>query len=180
MFLEPSFQYLLTATYDIVDISATSTTPKGGFGAKHAGTVPAPKRCMDILGNRINSLTKQVIGSAIEVHRHLGPGLLESIYRECLMMELHDNQLRFESERFVPIEFKGRRVRGGLKLDLLVEGCLVVELKAVEVLHTVHSAQVLTYLRLTGCPAGLLMNFNVTALRVGLRRLDHPDRYVKK
>jgi len=135
---------------------------------------------MDTIENRINSLTEQVIGSAIEVHRHLGPGLLESIYRQCLMMELHDNQLRFESERLVPIEYKGRRVPGGLKLDLLVEGCIVVELKAVEALHTVHSAQVLTYLRLTGFPAGLLMNFNVTALRVGLRRLDHPDRYVKK
>jgi len=135
---------------------------------------------MDIVGNRINSLTEQVIGSAIEVHRHLGPGLLESIYRECLMMELHANHMQFESERFVPIEYKGCRVRGGLKLDLLVEGCLVVELKAVEALHPVHSAQVLTYLRLTGFPAGLLMNFNVTALRAGLRRLDHPDRYVRK
>lgn len=135
---------------------------------------------MDFIGNRINSLADQVIGSAIEVHRHLGPGLLESIYRECLMMELHANQLRLESERFVPIEYKGRRVRGGLKLDLVVEGCLVVELKAVEALHPVHSAQVLTYLRLTGFPVGLLMNFNVTALRAGLRRLDHPDRYVKK
>ncbi|MGE0864519.1 MAG: GxxExxY protein [Vicinamibacterales bacterium] len=135
---------------------------------------------MDIVGNRINSLTEQVIGSAIEVHRHLGPGLLESIYRECLMMELHANHMQFESERFVPIEYKDCRVRGGLKLDLLVEGCLVVELKAVEALHPVHSAQVLTYLRLTGFPAGLLMNFNVTALRAGLRRLDHPDRYVRK
>ena len=132
------------------------------------------------MGDRINALTEQVIGTAIEVHRHLGPGLLESIYRQCLMMELQANQLRFESERFVPIEYKGCRVRGGLKLDLLVEDCLVVELKAVETLHTVHSAQVLTYLRLTGFPAGLLINFNVTALRIGLRRLDHPDRYERK
>jgi GxxExxY protein len=128
----------------------------------------------------INGLTDRVIGCAIEVHRTLGPGLLESIYRECLMMELSGEKLRFECERFVPIDYKGRRVRGGLKLDLLVEGCLVVELKAIEALHPVHSAQVLTYLRLTGFPAGLLMNFNVTALRAGLRRLDHPDRYVKK
>ena len=135
---------------------------------------------MDTIENPINALTEQVIGSAIEVHRHLGPGLLESIYRECLMMELSGTHLRFESERFVPIDYKGRRVRGGLKLDLLVEGCLVVELKAIEALHPVHSAQVLTYLRLTGYPAGLLMNFNVTSLRAGLRRLDHPDKYVKK
>lgn len=135
---------------------------------------------MDVIGNQINALTEKVIGSAIEVHRHLGPGLLETIYRECLMVELNSEQLRFECERFVPIDYKGRRVRGGLKLDLLVEGCLVVELKAIEALHPVHSAQVLTYLRLTGFPAGLLMNFNVTALRAGLRRLDHPDRYIKK
>lgn len=135
---------------------------------------------MDVIGNQINALTEKVIGSAIEVHRHLGPGLLETIYRECLMVELNSEQLRFECERFVPIDYKGRRVRGGLKLDLLVEGCLVVELKAIEALHPVHFAQVLTYLRLTGFPAGLLMNFNVTALRAGLRRLDHPDRYIKK
>lgn len=79
-------------------------------------------------------------------------------------------------EHYVPIDYKGRRVRGGLKLDLLIEGCVVVELTAVEALHPVHSSQVLTYLRLTGFPAGLLMNFNVTSLRAGLRRLDHPDR----
>ena len=130
--------------------------------------------------DEMSALTERVIGCAIEVHRILGPGLLESIYRECLMMELSGGSMRFECERFVPIDYKGRRVRGGLKLDLLVEGCLVVELKAVEALHPVHSAQVLTYLRLTGFPAGLLMNFNVTSLRAGLRRLDHPDRYVKK
>lgn len=135
---------------------------------------------MEVIGNQINALTEQVIGSAIEVHRHLGPGLLESIYRECLMMELSAARLKFESERFVPINYKGRRVRGGLKLDLLVEGCLVVELKAIEALHPVHSAQVLTYLRLTGFPAGLLMNFNVTSLRAGLKRLEQPDRYAKK
>lgn len=130
--------------------------------------------------DQINVLTERVIGCAIEVHRTLGPGLLESIYRECLAMELAAHQLRFDSERHVPIEYKGQLVRGTLKLDLLVEGCVVVELKAVEAIHPIHLAQVMTYLRLTGYPAGLLMNFNVTSLRSGLRRLDHPDRYVKK
>lgn len=130
--------------------------------------------------DRINRLTEQVIGCAIEVHRTLGPGLLESVYRECLAMELTAHRLRFECERHVPIDYKGQRVRGSLKLDMLVEDCVVVELKAVEALHAVHLAQVLTYLKLTGYPAGLLMNFNVTSLRAGLRRLDHPDRYVKK
>ena len=121
-----------------------------------------------------------IVGAAMEVHRTLGPGLLESVYRECLMAELSANRLSFESERHVPIEYKGRRIRGLLKLDLLVEGCIVVELKAIECLHPVHLAQVITYLKLTECPAGLLMNFNAASLRAGLRRLDHPDRYLKK
>ena len=128
----------------------------------------------------INGLTEQVIGCAIEVHRHLGPGLLESIYRECLSLELAAHNLHFEGDRTVPIDYKGQRVRGALRLDLLVEGCLIVELKAIDAIHSVHLAQVLTYLRLTGHPAGLLMNFNVTSLRSGLRRLDHPDRYLRK
>ncbi|MDP2320094.1 MAG: GxxExxY protein [Acidobacteriota bacterium] len=135
---------------------------------------------MDLNHDQINALTDRVIGCAIEVHRHLGPGLLESIYRECLAMELAAHQVRFESERHVPIDYKGQRVRGTLKLDLLVEGCVVVELKAVEAIHPIHLAQVMTYLKLTGYPTGLLLNFNVTSLRSGLRRLDHPDRYVKK
>ena len=130
--------------------------------------------------DEVERLTERVIGCAIEVHRILGPGLLESIYRECLAMELDANRLQFVSERNVPIEYKGHRVKGALKLDLLVGGCLVVELKAVESLHPVHSAQVLTYLKLSGFPAGLLMNFNATSLRAGLRRLDHPDRYRAK
>ena len=86
----------------------------------------------------------------------------------------------FESDRHVTIEYKGQRIGGGLKLDLLVDGCVVVELKAVERLHSIHVAQVITYLKLTGYPVGLLMNFNSTTLRAGLRRLDHPDRHVKK
>lgn len=135
---------------------------------------------MELNQDQINGLTERVIGCAIEVHRTLGPGLLESIYRECLAMELAAHQVHFESERHVPIDYKGQRVRGTLKLDILVEGCVVVELKAVEAIHPIHLAQVMTYLKLTGYPAGLLLNFNVTSLRSGLRRLDHPDRYVKK
>jgi GxxExxY protein len=127
----------------------------------------------------INALTEKVIGSAIEVHRALGPGLLERVYRECLGIELTSAGLGFESERRIPLEYKGQRLASALQLDLLVEGRLVVELKAVEVLHPVHLAQVITYLKLTGCPAGLLMNFNTTSLRSGLRRLDHPDLHLK-
>jgi GxxExxY protein len=128
----------------------------------------------------IEELTEKVIGCAIEVHQILGPGLLESVYRECLIIEMRRECLRVESEQYVPLNYKGQRLNGGLKLDLLVNGRVVVELKAVERLHPIHQAQVITYLKLTGYPAGLLMNFNSLTLRSGLKRLDHPDLYVKK
>jgi GxxExxY protein len=122
----------------------------------------------------------RVIGCAIEVHRVMGPGLLESVYQECLVTELRARSLRHEKEVRVPIAYKGQRLLSGLKVDLLVEGCVIVEAKAVEALHPVHEAQVITYLKLTGCPAGLLMNFNEVLLKDGLRRLDHPDRYAAR
>ena len=128
----------------------------------------------------LERLTERIIGCAIEVHRTLGPGLLESLYQECLIIELAEQQLSFEADRCVNLEYKGRRIRNTLRLDLLVEGVVVVELKSVERLHPVHSAQVITYLKLTGCPAGLLMNFNEVSLRAGLKRLDHPDRYARR
>jgi GxxExxY protein len=128
----------------------------------------------------VEGLTEKIIGCAIEVHRNLGPGLLESVYRECMIVELQARSLRVESERQVPLEYKGRRIRGSLKMDLVVENCVVVELKAVDRLHSVHLAQVITYLKLTGFPAGLLMNFHTITLTAGLKRLHHPDRYVKK
>jgi GxxExxY protein len=127
-----------------------------------------------------DELTEAIIGRAIEVHRVLGPGLLESVYRACLISELRDRQLLVESELSVPVIYKGKRVGIDLRIDLLVEGRVVVELKAVERLHPVHLAQVITYLKLTGHPIGLLMNFNAPSLRAGLRRLEHPDRFVRK
>ena len=126
----------------------------------------------------IELLTERVIGCAIEVHRRLGPGLLESIYSDCLIIELELSSIRYQREHRVAVEYKGRRVAGALKIDLLVEGILVVELKAVDRIHPVHLAQVITYLKLTGCPAGLLLNFNATTLKAGLRRLYHPDKYI--
>jgi GxxExxY protein len=128
----------------------------------------------------IDALTEKIIGCAIEVHRTLGPGLLESVYRECLIVELERRELRVESEKHVSLEYKGKRITSRLKLDLLVEGTVVVELKAVDRSHPAHHAQVITYLKLTGCPAGLLLNFNATTLKAGLKRLDHPDLYQKK
>ena len=96
------------------------------------------------------------------------------------MIELRREGLQVESKRQVPLDFRGQRIKRRLTLDLLVEGCIVVEIKAVKRLHPVHLAQVVTYLKLTGFPAGLLMNFNATTLKAGLKRLDHPDRYKKK
>ena len=128
----------------------------------------------------IDSLTERVIGCAIEVHRILGPGLLEAVYLECLTIEMRIGGLGFEPECRVPLEYRGHRLNRDLKVDLVVDGRLVVEVKAVEQLHPVHLAQTITYLKLTGCEAGLLMNFNSTTLKGGLRRLTHPDLYVKK
>ena len=125
----------------------------------------------------VEGLAGRVIRCAIEVHRLLGPGLLESPYRDCLQFELVSNGMKVERERLVPIVYKGQIVSDALKIDLLVENTLVVEVKALDSLHPVHSAQVITYLKLTGHPAGLLMNFNAVALKAGLRRLDHPERY---
>ena len=118
-----------------------------------------------------NEVTEQIIGSAIEVHRRIGPGLLESIYSECLAMELTLQGVRFEREVPVPIAYRGQRVAADLRIDLLVERRIVVELKAVEKLLPVHDAQLLTYLRLTRHSVGLLINFNVPVLKNRLRRL---------
>ena len=128
----------------------------------------------------LDALTEKVIGCAIEVHRTLGPGLLESIYAECLEIELKTGGLRVDRARRVSIDYKGHRVSAWLEIDLLVEDVLIVEVKAVERIHPVHLAQVITYLKLTGRRAGLLMNFNTTSLRTGLKRLDHPDLYLER
>jgi GxxExxY protein len=128
----------------------------------------------------IDELTELVIGCAIAVHRALGPGHLESVCRDCLVIELTLASLRVSTELCVPIEYRGQRVRDDLKIGLLVDGRLIVEIKAVERLHPVHHAQVITYLKLTGCPAGLRLNFHATSLRAGLKRLDHPDIYAEK
>jgi GxxExxY protein len=130
--------------------------------------------------DEIERIVHQVIRCAIEVHRVLGPGLLESVYRDCLADEVQASGLRIETERLVPIQYKGRRLKSTLRLDLAVEECVIVEVKAVETLHPVHSAQVISYLKLSGCPAGLLLNFNSVLLKNGLRRLDHPDRYATR
>lgn len=118
-------------------------------------------------------LTQRIIGAAIEVHRTLGPGLLESVYEECLEHEFRLRKVPFERQRRVPIAYKGHPVGVDLRMDFLVGNLVVVELKAIEKLLPVHGAQLLTYLRLTAKPLGLLINFNVPLLREGIRRVIH-------
>jgi GxxExxY protein len=118
----------------------------------------------------VNVLTGKIIGAAIEVHRHLGPGLLESAYRKCLMQELVLRGIRFRHEWPLPLQYKRVRLDSGYRLDLLAADAVVVEAKSVESLAPIHEAQLLTYLRLGGWTAGLLINFNVDVLKNGIRR----------
>lgn len=119
---------------------------------------------------KLNQLSKKVIGAAIEVHKELGPGLLESVYEDCLKTELSIQGICFKSQVDVPLIYKGIDTERILRLDLLVEDTLVVELKAVEELKQVHEVQLVTYLKLTNKPIGLLINFNVPVLKDGVRR----------
>ena len=118
----------------------------------------------------LNPITEQIIGAAIEVHRTNGPGLLESSYRTCMQYELAARTLRFVAERSIPLRDKEIRIDGADRVDLVVEGVIVVELKAIEAISPVHEAQVRTYMKMTGCQLGLLINFNVTKLVNGVRR----------
>jgi GxxExxY protein len=123
------------------------------------------------LMERANELSRQVIGAAIEVHRCLGPGLLESAYQTCLCRELSVRGIAFEKQVPVPISYKGVEIDAAYRIDILVEGLVVVELKAVECIEPIHEAQLMTYLRLTDRWLGLLLNFNVTVLKNGIKRL---------
>ncbi|MBP7997921.1 MAG: GxxExxY protein [Chloroflexi bacterium] len=120
--------------------------------------------------DELNQLTEKIIGAAIEVHRHLGPGLLESTYESCLVYELEQLGLIIEKQKPLPVVYKGLHIEQGYRLDLLVNEVAIVELKAVEVITPVHEAQILSYLKLSGCPVGLLLNFNVKLLKNGIKR----------
>ena len=126
-----------------------------------------------IMKEELNKLTETIIGAAIAVHRELGPGLLESAYEACLAFELADCGLTVEKQKELPVRYRGVLVECGYRLDLLVEGKVIVELKAVEKVLPIHEAQFLSYLKLSGCKVGLLLNFNVRMLREGLKRLVH-------
>src|SRR4051794_7263083 len=121
--------------------------------------------------DNFTELTGRIIGAAIEVHRTLGPGLLESTYFPCLQFELAARNLRFVTQHSVPIIYKGLTIDQRYRVDLIVEDLVIVEIKSIERLLPVHQAQVLTYLKVTGCPGGLLINFNVDKLMNGVKRV---------
>ena len=118
-----------------------------------------------------NELSNLVIGSAIEVHRHLGPGLLEAVYRECLAHELHSRGFRVGKEVVLPVRYKDLQVLNGYRADLIVQKLIIVELKAVESLTPIFTAQLLSYLRMSGLKLGILINFNSVQLKDGIRRV---------
>jgi len=126
---------------------------------------------------RLNRITESIIGAAIEVHRALGPGLLESAYEACLTFELMQRGLKVEQQKPLPVVYREVKLDCGYRLDLLVEEAVIVEVKAVDRLAPIHQAQLLSYLRLSGCKVGLLINFNVKVLKDGIRRVvnDFPD-----
>ena len=118
----------------------------------------------------LNELTYKIIGCAYDVHKALGPGLLESTYEQCLCFELEKLGIKYEKQKELPINYKGITIDNGYRIDILVEDKIVIELKSVEILQPIHSAQLMTYLKLSQKQLGLLINFNVTNLQNGIRR----------
>jgi GxxExxY protein len=120
-----------------------------------------------------NELSSLIIGCALKVHKALGPGLLESAYEACLLYELAKLGLKVECQKGLPLIYEEVNLECGYRLDLLVEGKVIIELKAIESLNSLHTAQVLTYLKLSNCKLGLLINFNVPLLKDGIKRIAH-------
>ena len=119
----------------------------------------------------INQLSSKIIGSAIQVHKALGPGLLESAYEECLCHELHLQGVSFERQKSLPVVYKGKRLDCGYRLDLVVENAIILELKSCEKIDPIHIAQLLTYLRLANLHLGLILNFNAAVMKDGIVRI---------
>jgi GxxExxY protein len=116
-------------------------------------------------------LTEQIIGAAIEVHRELGPGLLESVYEECLCYELNTRQISFRRQVVLPLNYKSKQLDCGFRADVIIADKVLIEIKAVETVSELHKAQLLTYLRITGMKVGLILNFNMVVLKDGIVRL---------
>ena len=127
--------------------------------------------------DRLDQITESIIGGGIKVHRALGPGLLESAYEACLAFELSELGLRVERQKPIPVVYRDVRLDCGYRADMIVEGAVVIELKVVDQIAPIHKAQLLSYLKLTGCNVGLLMNFNVKVLKDGVVRMvnNYPE-----
>lgn len=132
-------------------------------GVINGGFLPIPAR--------LNDIGTAVVDACYAVHSTLGPGLLESVYSLCLTEEIRSRALRVQSQQPVPVVYKGMRLEGGFRIDLLVEGEVIIELKAVDVMHPVFEAQLLTYMKLSGRRLGYLVNFNVPLIRNGIKRM---------
>lgn len=123
-----------------------------------------------------NEISSHVIRAALEVHKILGPGLLESTYRECLFYELYDKKFMVLKEHVLPVVYKGIQLDLGYRVDFLIDNKVIIEIKAVESLNDIHLAQAITYLKLSGCKLGLLINFNVKLLKQGIKRVIYDCR----
>ncbi len=121
--------------------------------------------------DELNKVSGEVVDAALDVHSALGPGLLENVYEYALAHELSERGLKVEKQVPIPVIYKNAQLEIGFRIDLLVEECLIVELKAVELILPIHEAQIMTYLKLTGCHVGLLLNFNVGSMKKGIKRI---------
>jgi GxxExxY protein len=135
----------------------------------HGGTESTERAIPD--RERLNQLAERVIGAAIEVHRQLGPGLLESTYEVCLCHELSERGIQFQRQVDLPVRYKGLLLDAGYRIDIVIEGCLILELKSIEQVTDLHKAQLLTYLRLFNAWLGILLNFNVPLTKNGIHRM---------
>jgi len=138
-------------------------------GAEDKKTLRAQRKSRMI--KEEDRLSKDIIGAAIEVHRHLGPGMLESAYEKCLCKELEIRNIEFEKQKPLAVVYKGITLDCGYKLDVVVEGKVILELKSVNKLESIHDAQLLTYLKLADLKLGILINFNVPVLKDGIKRI---------
>jgi GxxExxY protein len=163
-----------TLRWSVVAASATKSAASLKCPVIQGGVVVAMAASMTVDPSEFNDITRRILAGAIEVHRTLGPGLLESIYTPCLHAELSMRKLEFVTQRAIQIVYKGMPLESSYRVDLIVEDLVVVELKSTVALLPVHQAQVLTYLEITRCPAGLLINFNVPRLMDGVKRLINP------
>lgn len=125
----------------------------------------------EALDESLNELSRQVVDAVFHVHKALGPGLLESVYEACLCHELNKRDISFQRQVTVPVVYDGIEIEAGLRIDIWIEDKLIVELKAVEQLHEVHQAQLMTYMKLTNNRLGLLINFNVPVIKQGIKRI---------